>query len=345
MQPECIVKKIRIIFGVLIILAAVCIFLYPNLREWMTQSKVDQIIEDFDSTDQESVIDNSDSENSENGSPADETNETNGLDTDTQVPSATHDSNAKLYDEMCAYNESLVTSGQVIADAWSGYQQEMVHFDSLEDDLIGYIEIPDMDVRLPLYVGASSDHLDQGAAVLSGTSMPIGGENTNSVIAGHRGWRGGAYFQYIENMQIGSLVYVTNPWEKLTYEVTQIEIIYPSDIDSVMIQEGKDMITLLTCHPYMGGGRYRYLVYCVRADETTLVPTDETSDTDTVATAGNTSGDPTTQDTDVPSGTGEDVDLVRLERALRQILPAITLVLIIIVICVRCFGQKNRKGV
>ena len=102
------------------------------------------------------------------------------------------------------------------------------------------------------------------------TSIPIGGANTNSVIAGHRGYKGVAMFRNIESIQIGDYVYITNPWEKLTYQAVEISVINPNDTEAVKIQEGKDMITLLTCHPYRSGGKYRYLVFCERVvDDTT----------------------------------------------------------------------------
>ncbi|MGI6017540.1 MAG: sortase [Marvinbryantia sp.] len=147
---------------------------------------------------------------------------------------------------MKQYNEQLVTEGQKIADAWC-YEQTPVDLSVLnnEDFAIGYIEIPEMEVRLPLYIGASSDNLAKGAAVLAGTSMPIGGKNTNCVIAAHRGWRGSAYFQMIENLKEGSVVYVTNPWETLTYTVTGTKIVDPTEVSAIMLQEGKDMEKLM----------------------------------------------------------------------------------------------------
>lgn len=175
-----------------------------------------------------------------------------------------------LYDTMAAYNADLSQNGQKLVDVWS-YEEppfDLSSWDMLRDSpTIGYISIPDMGIVLPLFLGASTDNLEKGAAVLSQTSMPIGGDSTNCVIAGHRGWEGSAYFQYVENMKLGSLVYITNPWETLVYKCTEIQITYPNDVDAVLIRPGKDMITLFTCHPYvLGGGPYRYLVFCERTD-------------------------------------------------------------------------------
>ena len=111
---------------------------------------------------------------------------------------------------------------------------------------------------------ASVENMTKGATVLGNTSLPIGGKNTNCVIAGHRGYHGAPYFREIERLNPGDKVYIKNPWEKLAYRVESIKIIYPDECDQIKIQKGKDMVTLVTCHPYKSHGRYRYLVYCVR---------------------------------------------------------------------------------
>ena len=128
-------------------------------------------------------------------------------------------------------------------------------------DLVAYgIE----DEIMPVYLGASDAHLAAGAAVLGNTSAPIGGGNTNSVIAGHRGWRGADYFRHIDRLQVGDTVQVTSLWETLTYAVADIQIIQPHEVDKIKIQQGRDLLTLITCHPYASGGKQRYVVYCER---------------------------------------------------------------------------------
>ena len=134
------------------------------------------------------------------------------------------------------------------------------------DEIIGVLEIPAMELIMPVYLGASDAHLAAGAAVLGNTSAPIGGDNTNCVIAGHRGWRGADYFRYIDRLQVGDTVKLTNLWEILTYTVTDIQIIQPHEADKIKIQQSRDLLTLLTCHPYASGGRQRFVVYCERAE-------------------------------------------------------------------------------
>ena len=124
----------------------------------------------------------------------------------------------------------------------------------VDDEIIGVLEITAMELTMPVYLGALDDHLAAGAAVLGNTSAPIGGDNTNCVIAGHRGWRGADYFRHIDCLQVGDTVTLTNLWETLTYTVADIQIIQPHEVDKIKIQQGRDLLTLLTCHPYASGG-------------------------------------------------------------------------------------------
>lgn len=136
----------------------------------------------------------------------------------------------------------------------------------IEDEIIGVLEIPAMELTMPVYLGASDAHLAAGAAVLGNTSAPIGGDNSNCVIAGHRGWKGADYFRHIDRLAVGDEARIANLWEALTYTVADIQIIQPHEVDKIKIQQGRDLLTLLTCHPYASGGRQRYVVYCERTE-------------------------------------------------------------------------------
>ena len=158
---------------------------------------------------------------------------------------------AELYEAMRQYNAQIYENGQAgLTDAWA-YQQASFDLTAygVEDGAMGVISIPKMDVELPIYLGATYDNMAKGAVHLSQTSLPIGGA---------------PYFRYIDLLEVGDEVYITNLWETLTYKVTSIKVIEPNDIDEILIQPGRDMLTLLTCHPYASGGRYRYVVYCDR---------------------------------------------------------------------------------
>lgn len=229
-----------------------------------------------------------------------------------------------LWETIDEYNRGIYENGQEdFKDAWS-YEQAPIKLDGLEGDVFGYINIPDMDIEYPLYLGASTSNMLKGAAILGETSIPVGGENTNSVIAGHRGYSGIPFFRNIENLAPGDPVYITNPWGTLGYRVESIKIIDPTDIDAVKIQEGRDMITLLTCHPYRSSGPYRYLVYCIRdksleSEETNEEPKVEIKET-TV---------------EIPDSSANDIEM---EQKIRQI-GKILIVAILIITVIR--GIRN----
>ena len=119
-------------------------------------------------------------------------------------------------------------------------------------------------MELPVYLGATTDNMAKGVALLGETSLPVSGENTNVVIAGHRGWRGTPVFRDIQLIQIGDKITLTTPWETLGYRGCELEVILPNDTNEVLIQPGRQLLTLLTCHPYASGGRQRYVVFCER---------------------------------------------------------------------------------
>ena len=172
----------------------------------------------------------------------------------------------ELWESMTAYNQQIYTDGQSALSEAGTYQATLFSLTDygLPDETFGVISIPKLNLEMPLYLGATDENMAKGAAVLSGTSVPIGGSNTNAVIAGHRGWGGAAYFRYITELSIGDEVVITNLWERLRYRVMGIKIIEPHEIENILIQPGRDMVTLLTCHPYASGGKQRYLVYCSR---------------------------------------------------------------------------------
>ncbi len=161
-----------------------------------------------------------------------------------------------------------VASGEVsiAADPFS-FEEALGPFGSqgLDDGLVGSIEIPRMDVSMPLYLGATAEHMAKGATVVSGSSAPIGGESTNCVVAAHRGYRYAAMFRDIEELAVGDRVYLRTLWGDLVYTVVNTKVISPSDTAAVGVQQGRDMVSLLTCHPY-GHNYSRYIVECERGE-------------------------------------------------------------------------------
>lgn len=172
----------------------------------------------------------------------------------------------ELWEAMVAYNENIYAEGQSgIVNLQSFEKPAFVLQDyGLENEVFGVISIPAIELSMPIYLGASRANMAIGAALMTETSLPIGSPNSNAVICGHRGWNGASYFLHIDKIQIGDTVTITNLWEELEYTVVSTKIITPYDLDAIKIQAGKEMITLLSCHPVASGGKQRYLVFCER---------------------------------------------------------------------------------
>lgn len=174
----------------------------------------------------------------------------------------------QLWLDMQDYNQTISQEGQTGLSDPSAYEEASFRLANygLESEVFGVLSIPRLELNMPIYLGATKQNMANGAAVMGQTSLPIGGSNTNCVLAGHRGWNGAAYFLYINQLEPGDIVTVTNLWETLTYQVVDTQIISPNDVDAIHIQPGRELLTLLTCHPPASGGKQRYLVFCERID-------------------------------------------------------------------------------
>ena len=175
----------------------------------------------------------------------------------------------QLWLDMKAYNEDIFREGQESLSNPTAYEKSSFRLSDygLETEVFGVLSIPRLSLEMPIYLGASKQNMANGAAIMGQTSLPIGGSNTNCVLAGHRGWNGAAYFLYINQLEPGDTVTVTNLWETLTYEVVETQIISPNDVDAIHIQPNRELLTLLTCHPPASGGKQRYLVFCEQVQE------------------------------------------------------------------------------
>lgn len=172
----------------------------------------------------------------------------------------------ELREEMCVYNENLYVQKQKSLNSTDAFGESSFRLRDYgrADEIFAVLTIPKISLDMPVYLGATDANLANGAAHLSHTSLPIGGENTNCVIAGHRGWNGAPYFRYVPDLALGDIVTIRNLWETLTYTVVETKIIAPNDVNAIHIQESRDLLTLLTCHPYASGGKQRFLVICER---------------------------------------------------------------------------------
>ena len=143
------------------------------------------------------------------------------------------------------------------------YHDEVEGYDDLLNvsgtGIIGYISIDKIKVELPIYHGTSDEVLNVAAGHLEGTSLPVGGESTHAALSAHRGLPGAKLFTNLDKMEVGDTFLLRVLDEVLTYEVDQIKIVEPQVTEDLLIEEGKDLCTLVTCTPY-GINSHRMLV-------------------------------------------------------------------------------------
>jgi len=138
-------------------------------------------------------------------------------------------------------------------------------FDLSGGDVFAAIEIPKLDLLTPVYLGATDEILMKGVGQVEGSSLPVGGTGTHTVLAGHRGMPTKAMFRDLDQIGPGDRFYIHTLNETLVYEVYDQQIIYPDQTESLEISEGKDLATLITCHPYRHNYQ-RLLIHGERVD-------------------------------------------------------------------------------
>lgn len=153
------------------------------------------------------------------------------------------------------YNQSL-TNNVIITDPFDekAYKKIGANYENAlnvdGNGLIGYIDIPKINVYLPIYHGTTDKILAKGAGHLQNTSLPVGGESTHSVISAHTAYPGETFFDYLTDMQEGDEFYVHVLDRVLKYEVDIIKVVLPEETDDLRVIRGEDHVTLLTCTPY-----------------------------------------------------------------------------------------------
>lgn len=173
------------------------------------------------------------------------------------------------YDQIWAdarvYNEELATlqNGLALPDSLMERYDQLLSVDG--SGIMGVVEIPSIGVSLPVYHGTSDPVLQVAIGHVDWSSLPTGGESTHCVISGHRGLPSAKLFTHLDQLQIGDLFMMQVLDQVLTYEVDQILIVEPHEVDSLMISEGKDYCSLVTCTPY-GVNSHRLLVRGIRTE-------------------------------------------------------------------------------
>ena len=223
-------KKMFTICTVLLFLAALCLTLYPLISNYVNQKYASQI-----HTAYQEVME--------------------------QVDDAALLRTKEL---AVAYNRSIVP-GASTEDAYSqeGLLAASADYDSqlniAGNGIMGYVEIPKISVNLPIYHGTENDSLERGIGHLLGSSLPIGGESTHTILSGHSGMASQKMFTDLEQLTTGDVFYLRVLDETLAYQVVEINTVLPYDTSLLGIAPGEDLCTLVTCTPY-GVNTHRLLV-------------------------------------------------------------------------------------
>lgn len=238
-------KKIKLVLAILLFISGVFIFIYPMVTDMMYKDDVQKKLEEFDkeiSNNIEIVSNNSEVSSNYNYYSYDD-----------------------LYRLLDSRNKELYQNKQSTFLSSKSYEYDDINLRDygISSNILGFITIPSINITLPIYLGANNSNMRLGAVHLTGTSYPIGGNNTNSVIAAHRGFYRTSMFRHIDNIKIGDRLYIKNFRETLTYKAFDIDIIDAKDINKLTIQDNRDMITIISCHPYPFNYQ-RYVVYFER---------------------------------------------------------------------------------
>ena len=227
-------KRVRDILPVLVILAGLLVLLYPTISNYLIEQNASRAVASYDQ--------------------------------------ATVDLSAQEREQMLArahaYNDALAaSSGAPTASEGGEPAQAVEAYEDLlnlnGDGMMGYIIIPKMNVELPIYHGVEERVLQVGVGHMESSSLPVGGESTHAALSGHRGLPSAKLFTDLDQMEEGDQFYIKILGETLAYEVHSIETVLPTETESLAIQPGEDLVTLITCTPY-GINSHRLLVHAHR---------------------------------------------------------------------------------
>lgn len=164
------------------------------------------------------------------------------------------------------YNEIVKKSDISMVDPFTSKNLGSVNILENQDEIFAYLVIPKINVNLPIFLDASYDHMLKGVGQVSGTSIPVGGKSTRSVLAGHRGWWTDIFLLYVNDLVEGDRFYIKRGEKTLTYEVFSKEVISPYDWEKLRVVDGEDIVTILTCTPYPAF-THRLLINARRVEE------------------------------------------------------------------------------
>ncbi len=260
-------RKIIVVIASLMLVAGLGLLLFPVVSNFIGTKISEAETECFENQASNVIMDMSFEEAVENGVVDEEgypIDENKKRTSDTRL---VFDVDIKrLFEDSIEYNSGLKNnqSSQIIGD--DAFADPVLDLKSygVMDGIYGYVSAPTIGMKLPIFLGASDANMSYGVGHMTYTSLPIGGNNTNTVLAGHTGYIGRVFFDNLRNLAIGDRVTLRNYWTSLEYQVVETKICEPNEAEDVLIKDGKDLLTMITC---ISGGRgitNRYYVICER---------------------------------------------------------------------------------
>ncbi len=253
-------RKLLIALAVLLYFFGLGVLLYPTIRTAAFRQVERREIRRFEEYRAENRAEENNPSNAVIDAPEDILHPESPAQTE---PAETERTFPELWEACVAYNTQLVEEQSISLTAAGMNSPAIVLSDyGWEQEVFAALSIPSTGIEAPLYLGASRSNLTKGGVILGQTSLPIGGESTHCVIGGHRTWNAILHpFISLEEVAVGDLVQITNPWETLSYRVISTQTIYPDDLEQVRIQPGRDLLSIFTCtYP----NTKRVLVTCER---------------------------------------------------------------------------------
>lgn len=214
-------RKIFNIALLVLFLAGAGVLLYPAASNWWNQMQQNKIADGYAET----------------------------------VDSTSEEEIKQMWEEAQAYNKNLLLD-EIIIDPFDQVENRKVDGDyentlnPQNNGVMGTVEIPKINVHLPIYHGTSEEVLQKAVGHLEQTSLPIGGEGTHAVLSGHRGLPSAELFTNLDKMEEGDVFYLHILEETLAYQVDKITVVEPDNLQDLAIEAGKDYVTLVTCTPY-----------------------------------------------------------------------------------------------
>ena len=218
-------KHLSTILLIVALLAGVSLLLYPSLSDYWNSLHATQVVSNYAQ----------------------------------QVQTMDRSRYETMWNDAVAYNRSLLTRSTdfALTDAQKRQYDALLNVDGT--GIMGYLEIPALEVTLPIYHGTDDSVLQVGAGHVEWSSLPTGGESTHCVLSGHRGLPSARLFSDLDQLVAGDTFVIRVLDEVMTYEVDQILIVEPTDVSALTVEDGKDLCTLVTCTPY-GVNSHRLLV-------------------------------------------------------------------------------------